>query len=92
MFVVAFAYAGTDPGTVVVHFLDADSADVAVAGSGRTIDVAGHAEFDEVDFESFWDDVGDGYVISDLLVTRYLQEGVFCFVFFVLSERRVTIF
>ena len=50
--VVTFANAGTQPGTVMIHLLNADPADIAVAGTGRSVDVAGHAEFESIDLAS----------------------------------------
>ena len=43
----------------MIHSFDADSADVAVAGSGGPIDVAGETEFKSNDSDSFWNDIAD---------------------------------
>jgi hypothetical protein len=59
---------------VVVHFLYADPADVAVAGAWWSVDVAGHAEFDAADFEGIRHDVGDLDVAFYLFVAGDGQE------------------
>ena len=86
------ADAGAHPGTVVVHLLDADSADVAVAGSGRAVDVAGQAELHPADLQGFGNDVADLYVTLDVLVFGYGEVLAVSLVLFILSGESGTIF
>ena len=66
--IVSLPDAGPHPGAMMVHLFYADAADVAVAGPGGAVDVAGHAELDLVDFLGVGDDVGDLNVALDVLV------------------------
>lgn len=92
LFVVAFSDAGAQPGTVVVHLLDADSAHVAVAGSRRAVDVAGQAELDPADPQGLGHDVADLDVAADVLVLGDGQVLALGLEFFVLGGRKSTIF
>jgi hypothetical protein len=92
LFVVALADAGAQPGTVVVHLLDADSADVAVAGSGRAVDVAGEAELHPADLQGFGNDVADLYVALDVLILGYGEVLAVSLVLFILGGGSGTIF
>ena len=76
----------------MVHLLDADPANVAVAGSGGPVDVAGQAELDPADLEGLGDDVADLDVAPDVLVLGDSQVLAVGFVLFVLGRMGGTIF
>lgn len=57
MLVVLFSYAGTHPWAVMIHLLDADSADITVFGPRGSVDVAGEAKFYLADFSGIRDDI-----------------------------------
>lgn len=68
----------------MVHPFNANSADVAVAGPGRAVDIAGEAELYPVDFERLGEDVRDLNVRLDVLVFGDEEEFFINFVFLVL--------
>ena len=76
----------------MVQFLYANSADIAVAGPGRPVDVTSHTEFVRIDLESIRYDVGDLYVALDVLVFWDHEEIIVHFVFLVLGYSMLTIF
>jgi hypothetical protein len=90
--VVAFADAGAQPRTVVVHFLDANPADIAVTGSRRPVDVAGHAKLQTVQPTAFWHNIADLNMRLDVLVLGNGQIGSIRFIFLALSRELFTIF
>jgi hypothetical protein len=53
---------------MMVHFFNTDPTDVAVTCPRRPIDIAGHAKFYSINFESFRDDVGNLYMAFDMLI------------------------
>lgn len=75
MLIIPLADARAHPRAVMVHLLDADSADITMTGPRRSIYVASHAEFDAADFKSLRYDVGNLYMIFYLLIPRNLQKG-----------------
>ncbi len=71
MFIISLPDASAQPRTVMVQSLNTDSASIAVAGPRRTIDVAGHAELNSIDFLRLGHDIGYLNMALDLLVLRY---------------------
>ena len=92
MFVVLLSDACAQPRTVMVHFLYADSTDIAVTRPWGSVYVAGHTKFDAVDFDAIGDDIGDLYMTSDVLVLGDKQQIALHFVSFVLDRGGNTIF
>jgi hypothetical protein len=84
VFIVTFSDACTNPRAMMIHFFYTYSADVAVAGSGRSVDIAGHTEFDAINFEGFGYYVGYLYMIFNLLIAWYLKEDAFHLILLIL--------
>ena len=76
----------------MIHFLDTYSTNIAMTGSGRSIDVTGEAKFNPAYFDSLGDDITDLDMTFYVLVFGYGEIVTFCFVFFILSGEWGTIF
>jgi hypothetical protein len=57
LLIISLSNAGAQPGAMMIHFLDADTTDVTVARSRRSIDITGHTEFDSINLNAFWKDI-----------------------------------
>ena len=76
----------------MVHFLYAYSTNIAMTGSGRSIDVTGEAKFNPAYFDCLGDDVADLDMTFYVLIFGYGEIVILCFVFLVLSGECSTIF
>jgi len=76
----------------VVHFFDADTADIAVTGSWGSVDIASEAKLDSIYADGLWNDIADLNMTPDVLI---FGNGQVFFVWFAslgLGEKRGTIF
>ena len=54
----------------MVQFLNANSTDITVTGSWRSVDVTSQAKLDSIDPNSLRNDITDLYMTFDMLILR----------------------
>ena len=76
----------------MVQFFNANSTNIAMTSPWWSIDIASHAKFDSINFNTFGHYVADLNMTSNMLVFWYGQVTLICLVFLILILEKCTIF
>ena len=76
----------------MIQFLNANPTNIAMTRPRWPVDIASHAKFDSINFNTFRHYVAYLNVTSNMLVFWYSQITLICLIFLILILKKCTIF